>query len=166
MCGVQFSARLEQYCNMPAPYRSSSRSSFVIYKRSTPGTCGTCYRPRVRERFLSSICNSCRSALKIGEPKQLRGLGSCMILPGMILSYTWIPSPARAHEKKSDPGITFSSICVSTHTHFPKNNTASVVNTKKHYAQEKEETQSFTMVPVSLDNFNGARRTVCFKITT
>ena len=62
--------------------------------------------------------------------------------------------------------ITFSSICVSTHTHFPKNNTASVVNTKRHYAQEKEETQSFTMVPVSSENSYGARRKVYLKITT
>ena len=84
----------------------------------------------------------------------------------MILSFSWIPSPARAHEKKKWSGITFSAVCVSTPTRFLKNNTDSVRNTTKHYVQEKEETQSFTTVPVSLENSNGARRKVYLKITT
>ena len=85
-----------------------------------------------------------------------------MKLPSMILSFSWIPSPARAHEKKSDPGSHFR----STPARFLKNNTDSVRNTTKHYVQEKEETQSFTTVPVSLENSNGARRKVYLKITT
>ena len=112
---------------------------------------------------------TCRTATKLGEPKQRSPPASSIEPFVMILPYTVLGFPARpalAHEKKSDPGITFSSICVSTQTHFPKNNTVSVVNTKNHYAQEKQETQSFTTVPVSLDNSNGARRTVCLKITT
>ena len=88
---------------------------------------------------------TCRTATKLGEPKQRSPPASSIKSFIMILLYTWIPSPARARSgaKKVIPGSLFHQFAlVPIHT-FPKTTLPEWSTQKTLRARERGDTELY-----------------------